>query len=257
MKNFLFTLLLPCLVALACAKKAAPVASSPAPAKSESNTGNTTVQAKEILGRYIAAIGGQAKLKQIRSVMMKMSASTGMGDITITRYLKDGKSAVKTEMGGNVLMEEKFDGQALERSGMGGTQKVTDTKSIAGAKKDARLFDELDNLIDDQAVKQVLGMEELNGAKAYKVKIVDANKNESTQYFDATTHLLIRTVSAVDGMGQDASQTMDFSDYRDVDGVKFPHVIKMTGGSIPFPLEMKITVMMINSDLPDQLFKIN
>ena len=50
---------------------------------------------------------------------------------------------------------------------------------------------------------------------------------------------------------------MDFGDYQDVSGVKFPHSIKMTGGAIPFPLELKVAAMMMNSDLPDQLFKIN
>ena len=51
--------------------------------------------------------------------------------------------------------------------------------------------------------------------------------------------------------------SMDFSDYKEVNGIRFPHQVKLTGGAVPFPLDMKIIALMINSDLPDQLFKIN
>lgn len=221
-----------------------------APNKSDS-------RAIDIMTGYINAIGGKEKLMSVKTMMTKMSASTGMGEITITNYVKDGKSAMKTEMAGSTVMEQIFDGTAVQVSGMGGTQKLTDGATIKGAQKQARLFDELDQLVSGKSILKFIGTEDLNGKQVNKIVVTDEDKNETTQYFEVGTNYLLRTISSVDVMGSKNSQTMDFSDYQDVSGVKFPHSIKMSGGSIPFPLELKVAAMMMNSDLPDQLFKIN
>lgn len=230
------------------------VATATAPAVSATKS---DAKAIEIMTAYINAIGGKEKLMSVKTMMTKMSASTGMGEITITNYVKDGKSAMKTEMAGSTVMEQIFDGTVVQVSGMGGTQKLTDGAIIKGAQKQARLFDELDQLLSGKSILKFMGTEDLNGKQVNKITVTDEDKNETTQYFDAATNYLVRTISSVDAMGSKSSQTMDFGDYQDVSGVKFPHSIKMTGGAIPFPLELKVAAMMMNSDLPDQLFKIN
>ncbi len=248
------------LILASCAKKTAAVIKKDVPVATAPATVATTKsddKAVSILKGYIDAIGGKEKLMAVKSMMTKMTATTAMGDLAITQYMKDGKSMMKTEMGGSVVMEQIFDGTTLQVSGMGVKQNMTDEKSIAGARKQARPFDELDQLLSDKSIKKFLGTEDLNGVKVNKVSTLDPDKNETTQYFDVTSNLLLRTISTTDAMGQKATQTIDMSDYKDVSGVKFPHSIKLTGGSVPFPLDMKIAAMMINSDLPDQLFKIN
>lgn len=253
------------LATVACSKKTAAVAAPtpnvpPSPASSAGSAAKSTTsdtRAVDVLKNYIDAIGGKEKLSGVKSMMMKMSASTAMGEIMITQYAKDGKMAMKTEMSGSTVMEQKFDGTTLQVSGMGGTQNMTDDNSIKGARKQARMFDELDQLTSDQSMKKYIGSEQLEGKEVHKITILDEDKNETTQYFDAGTKLLVRTVSTNEAMGQKSTQTMDFSDYKEVNGVKFPHQMKLTGGAVPFPLDMKIIALMINSDLPDQLFKIN
>ena len=244
-----------------CSKKSSgPMASSSAsvPAAAQAPVANKSdPKAIEIMTGYINAIGGKEKLMSVKTMMTKMSASTGMGEITITNYVKDGKSAMKTEMAGSTVMEQIFDGTAVQVSGMGGTQKLTDAAIIKSAQKQARLFDELDQLVSGKNTLKFIGAEDLNGKQVNKIIVTDEDKNETTQYFEAGTNYLVRTISTVDMIGSKNSQTMDFSDYQDVNGVKFPHTIKMSGGSIPFPLELKVAAMMMNSDLPDQLFKIN
>jgi hypothetical protein len=105
---------------------------------------------------------------------------------------------------------------------MGGTQNITDPAAIKGAKKQARMFDELDQLTSNDNLKKYLGMEDLDGKKVHKLMITDEDKNESTQYFDVASNLLVRTISTTDAMGQKLTQTMDFSDYKDVNGVASP-----------------------------------
>lgn len=259
MKNIIFTLLgFFILVNAACSKKTTAVASPPVVEKAAvPSASKSDAKAVEVLKNYIDAIGGKDKLSAVKTMMMKMSATTGMGDILITQYVKDGKMAMKTEMSGNTVMEQKFDGTTLQVSGMGGTQNITDQGAIKGARKQARLFDELDQLTSDKSLKKYLASEQLEGKNVHKISIEDEDKNETTQYFDAATNYLVRTISTTDAMGQKSTQTMDFSDYKEVNGIKFPHQVKLTGGAVPFPLDLKITALMINSDLPDQLFIIN
>lgn len=259
-KAFYLFLFIFSLAVFSCSKKSAtavqaPVAVSELPAVAKANESDQ--KAIEVLKNYINAIGGSDKLTAVKSVMMKMSASTGMGDLLITQFIKDGKMAMKTEMAGSTVMEQKFDGTTLQVSGMGGNQNITDEKTLQGVRKQTRMFDELDQLTSSKSLKKYLGTEELDGKTVHKITVMDEDKNESTQYFDASSHLLMRTIAATEAMGQKSTQTMDFSDYQEVNGVKFPHQIKMSGGAIPFPLDMKITTLMINSDLPDMLFKIN
>jgi len=261
MKNaFYLFLFIFALGMVSCSKKTATAVQAP-PEKSDTpvaaKTNESDQKAIDVLKNYINAIGGSDKLTSVKSVMMKMSASTGMGDLLITQFIKDGKMAMKTEMAGSTVMEQKFDGTTLQVSGMGGNQKITDEQTLKGVRKQARMFDELDQLTSSKSLKKYLGTEELDGKTVHKITVTDEDKNESTQYFDAASHLLLRTIATVDAMGQKSTQTMDFGDYKEVNGVKFPHQVKMTGGAVPFPLDMKITALMINSDLPDQLFLIN
>ena len=260
MKNIIFTVLgIIFIASTACSKKStvaatAPAESKPAPMASPSAS---DAKAVDVLKNYIDAIGGKDKLSGVKSMMMKMSAATGMGDILITQYVKDGKMAMKTEMSGNTVMEQKFDGTSLQVSGMGGTQNITDQGAIKGAKKQARMFDELDQLTSDKSIKKYLGAELIDGKNVHKITITDEDKNETTQYFGAASNYLVRTISTTDAMGQKSTQTMDLSDYKEVNGIRFPHQVKLTGGAVPCPLDMKIIALMINSDVPDQLIKIN
>ena len=100
-----------------------------------------------------------------------------MGEITITNYVKDGKSAMKTEMAGSTVMEQIFDGTVVQVSGMGGTQKLTDGAIIKGAQKQARLFDELDQLVSGKSILKFIGTEDLNGKQVNKITVTDEDKN--------------------------------------------------------------------------------
>ncbi|MEP7267303.1 MAG: hypothetical protein ABI844_06710 [Saprospiraceae bacterium] len=265
MQKSLFLFLALTLILGSCSKKStvptattsSPATKAPTPATAgAANKMISDAKAIDVMKKYIAAIGGKEKLMGIKTMMTKMTGSTSMGEINIINYVKDGKSAMKTEMGGTTVMEQVFDGTAIQVSGMGGKQTITDAATIKAAKKQANLFEELDQLLSDKVVKKYMGTEDLNGKQVHKIVVIDEDKKESTQYFDVVTNLLSRTISPVDAMGSTSKQTMDFEDYKDVNGVMFPHMVKMSGGAIPFPLEMKITSMMMNSDLPDQLFKI-
>jgi hypothetical protein len=267
MKNFLIILFCLSVLVTSCSKKVAGAASAPTktsststqniPSSSAAKKDESDSKAIEVLKNYIDAIGGKEKLTGVKSMMTKTSATTAMGDLMITQYVKDGKSAMKTEMAGSTVMEQVFDGSTLMVSGMGGKQSITDPAAIKGARKQARMFDELDQLTSNNSLKKYLGIEDLDGKKVHKITITDADNNITTQYFDATSNFLVRTIASTEAMGQKSTQTMDMSDYRDVNGVKFPHSIKVSGGAMPFALDMKIVALMVNSDLPDQLFKIN
>jgi hypothetical protein len=72
------------------------------------------------------------------------------------------------------------------------------------------------------------GMESVNGQNAYVLQAVNAKGKKTTEYYDATSGLLIRKIQS-DG---DKSQTSDYEDYREIPGsggFKVPYKISETG----------------------------
>ncbi len=263
-QKLFFFLFASALLTTGCTKKAANATAKPVEspktsvgASSPKAITGSDAEAITILKGYIDAMGGKEKMMSVKSMMTKSVANSPMGDITITQYVKNGKSAMKVEAGGTTVSEQIFDGTNIYVSAMGQKQTLTDPSMVKAAKKQAAIFSEIDQLINDKEIKKFGGLVELDGKKVNKITTIDEDKKETVQYFDPVSNLQVRTVSTVDALGQKVTQTMDFSDYKEVNGIKFPHSIKMSGGSVPFPMELKITALMINSDLPDALFKMN
>jgi hypothetical protein len=112
MNKLFFLFLMGALSFASCTKKMASTTASTSESKASmpsvpaATSAKSDAQAVTVLKGYIDAIGGKDKLSNVKSMMMKMSATTGMGDLNITQYMKAGKSAMKTEMAGSVVMEQ-------------------------------------------------------------------------------------------------------------------------------------------------------
>ncbi len=74
--------------------------------------------------------------------------------------------------------------------------------------------------------------------------------NSNTYYYDINTGYKLKMVK-VGKRGGDLG--IPCSDYRDLEGVKFPYTINEDEGEIVFPL--KVQEIKLNPDLPDTDFK--
>lgn len=209
------------------------------------------VTAQTILADYISALGGADKLKKIESVKQVMSANMGGMSIQMTSYQQlPNQMCMEVSMNGNVMQKVVFDGENGQISAMGQAQEMPEDMETE-IKAAGQLFPEL--TYEKNGVKaELAGIEKIDGKNAYKMIIELPTGKKKTEFFDMETSLKVREIKTQNG----ATETMDFADYKEVDGVKFPHSQTMTG-SMPMPLKLEVQSIEVNSGIEAEKFKLN
>ncbi len=95
------------------------------------------------------------------------------------------------------------------------------------------------------------GIEKIEGKDCNKIEysIGDA---KWTEYFDAATGLKVRSVETRKSPNGEIMATIDYADYKETDGVKFPAIIKQNMGQVQ--IELKLDSVKINKGVDDKLF---
>ena len=208
--------------------------------------------ADKVIDKYLSAIGGKDKLKAVKNVMTKMSASV-MGQSMEIEITKAAPNKMRTEvkMGGNVVQKIIFDGQKGKMSGMGGEQVVEGDKAKDMAFQSV-IFEEL-MYKELGAETKLSAVENINGKDAYGVDVT-VNGSTSTRYYDAETGYLVRVSKTVEGPQGAMTMSQDYSDYKEYGGIMFP-----SSGKQPLNAQMKmdltVTEVVVNGQLSDDLFK--
>lgn len=194
---------------------------------------------------YINAIGGEKAMLKIKDITMM--ASTSMQGMTIgfDIYRKaPNKYMMKIGAGDMVFQQMAYDGITAKMvSPMGGENKTLEGKELEDMKYEATFNQELQ--YDNLGIKLLLeGIETINETETYRVLLTYPSGKESTRFFDVKSGLLIRETGE--------QGVAEFSDYREVNGVKFPFIISQQMG--PQTMKLNVLSIKVNSKLKDELF---
>lgn len=203
------------------------------------------LSARQVIDRYLEVRGGKKKLQGIKDLTMKASATMQGMSINFDTYRK-APNKIKVEVGasGMVFSKQIFDGARGKVSSMMGSEELQGEK-LEEMKFQAIMNPEID--YEKKAIKhQLLGIEKVNGAQAYKVEQTNPNGSSQFNYFDVTSGLLLQSVTP--------SGTTVYEDYRAVSGIKFPFRIMQQAG--PQTIDLTVNSIKINSKLGDDIFKI-
>lgn len=204
-----------------------------------------SVTAEKVFENYLKAIGGREAVQKIESLVMLADANIqGMQLNLKTKQTSDGKSMQEVSMGGNVMNKSVFNGEKGFTM-MQGQKMPYNEEQIAAAKAEASLFPEL-----SPGEAKVQGIEQVDGKDAYAVKMNDI----TTNYYAVDSGLKIQSVKTVNQGGQTMTIPTGFSDYRDVEGVKFPFSISQSMG--PQSFEFTINEILINKGISPEDFTI-
>ena len=99
---------------------------------------------------------------------------------------------------------------------------------------------------------KLVGIENVNGNDCY---VVSTGKNGRTKvFFDVKTGLKTKIVAVQEGPGgKEMTQIFEFSDYKEVNGIKFYHTMKMAMG--PMNFEFKTKDIKFNEGVSDSDFE--
>lgn len=191
------------------------------------------VTAESVLNNYVAAIGGKAKLDGVESYaliaeaeMQGMMLELEMKKTSKSQFMQDVKVM------GNSMQKQVLDGDK-GYSVIQGQRKDLTPEEIVKVKEESAAFPELNYLTAGGVSLE--GIEAVGDKKAYKLKVT-ANK---TSFYDVESGLKLQEVSVEEVQGQQMTNTVEFEDYKEVSGIKFPFKLIQTVGPQNFEFVVK------------------
>jgi len=216
--------------------------------------------ADEIIEKHIKAMGGMEKIKAVQTV--KATGTMKMGPmevpITLTKARPESVRMDFTVQG--MTGSQAYDGTTgwavMPFMGKKEPEKMSDDM-LKDIKEEAD-FD--GSLIDSKAkgnTVEYLGKVEVEGSPAYKLKVTTKYGNESIDYVDADSYLVIKTEGKRKVQGQEIESESIIGDYKDVQGVMYPHSMQSRRKGAPDGQGQSITVAKyeINSKIDNAVFK--
>ncbi len=204
------------------------------------------VSAQSVIDNYIKAIGGKDKLTTV--TMFSMSAEAEVQGMKLNLEIKkttNGQFMQDVQMMGNSMSKQVLDGDSGYMV-MQGQRKDLDATEIAKIKAESAPFAELNYSSDAISLE---GIEEVDGKKAYKVKISD----EKASFYDVATGLKLQDVVTAEMNGQKMSSTFNFSEYKEVGGILFPFTLTQSMG--PQKIDFIVKSIKVNEGVSDADFE--
>lgn len=208
------------------------------------------VTATSVTEAYLTAMGGTDILKTITAKDATMSSSMQGMPLAIRTVSKGTDKLLMTVKSGDMnLQTVKINGTSGKTSGMMG-EKDLSTKEIATYLSDAVLFDELTYT---EANTKLIQVEEINGAKVYKMEITDPEGNLYYNFYDVKTKLKVSSVKITDTPQGPVTSSSTLSAYKSQDGIMYPSMImEDNNGQI---MELKVEKIQFGGSISDALFK--
>jgi len=219
--------------------------------------------ADEIIDKYLTAIGGRAALGKLtsRTTTGTITLSTPGGDVSgpveiYNQAPNKSRTLIKLDLSsfgaGQMTFDQRFNGTAGY---------VIDTlqgnRDIAGNQlenmKNASFPTPFLNYKELGATAELGGKEKIGAREAYVIIFRPKSGSVARQFIDTESYLPIRTMIKVElPQFGEVEQTTEFSDYRDVDGIKVAFSVHAT--SSVQTSTVAITKVEHNTKIDDALF---
>ncbi len=214
------------------------------------------ITASDVINKYIKAIGGAKKLKSVKNISIEMTSMMQGMEVSMTQVKAvPNKSKMKMSLAamGMDLMEQVYDGKDAKVVIQGAEQPISDEDKADMAND--MMFSEL--YYKEQGYKtELVGIKSINGESAYEVEVTSPSGDKTTEFYSKESGLKLRESQVVEGPNGEEVTNTDYSDYKEVDGIKFPYSMKIpAGGGMDMKAEVKS--IKINTTLPADTFKVN
>ena len=200
--------------------------------------------AETVINKYIAAIGGEEKVLAVKTTVTIANATIQGTPLVMTmKAAAPNKVSQEISVMGNTMQKTVFNGTTGYSSSRGQKKEMT-AEEIAKAKTESGIFKDL-----TYASGELLRIEPLEGENAIVLKYKD-----SEIYYDMTSGLKVKEVKTATGPdGKEIKVPTVYADYKEVNGVKFPHSIGIKSG--PMNLDFVVQEIKVNEGVSDADFK--
>jgi len=209
--------------------------------------------AKEVLQKYIDAIGGEATLSKVKSMEQKGKMSLGPMSADVNVKVKDNsKFKMTINIGGMEMVKQVYNGTKGVMVQMGKSEQLGES-DVADLKSEMDMLSEL-NYEKNGIVSILKGIDKLDSGDAYVVELKKPDGTISTEFYSVSTGLKAK-ILGVEGEGEDIvnSETI-INDYATKDGIKY--VSKRTQNVGPQTIIFSIDELIINPKFDDMEFAV-
>jgi hypothetical protein len=184
---------------------------------------------EQVADNYLKAIGGKPAVAKLNTMLEKGTATTPQGLLQYEVYEKSPNSyALNSSLPDGRKMQQATNGSTGWRSGGNGGAQDLNGLQLRTLIVNGR-FDRSFMPAAAFTKSRVTGSETIDGHDCYVVRGQLADDHFSERlYFDKQSGLLLRRISYQKTLFGLLPTTDDFSDYRDVQGVKVPFAVKST-----------------------------
>jgi outer membrane lipoprotein-sorting protein len=220
--------------------------------------------ADEIIEQHLAAVGGRAALNKLTSRIAtgSISLSTPVGELngTLEVYNKKpnkNRTLINVDAtalgGGQIVNDQRFDGTTgYVVDSFNGNRAITGDQ--LEAMKNGGFPTPLLTYKDAGVTAALSGREKVGGSEAYVIRFTPKSGPAVRVFIDSQSSMLVKTIITVNvpQLGGPVDQVVEFSDFRDVDGIKIPYTTRSSN-----PLQTTTATLndvKHNTQIDDSLF---
>ena len=232
-----------------------PAASAPGQATATPAPTPAGPTADQILAKYLDALGGQAAIDKLKTLVMKGTYTGANGEALsyeISMAAPDKFDIMVTTQQGTI--ERGFDGKVGWEKGPRGVTELA-AGVLAGLKEKFLFYSNIK--LKEQFTQMRVGRrDKIGDHEVISIGGRTADNRREQLYFDAQSGLLLRRIRYLPTMIGVIPEQMDFDDYRDVEGVKFPFTVKVAAVEVGNPIATRsYTEIKVNVAIDDSKFK--
>jgi predicted Zn-dependent peptidase len=216
---------------------------------------------EQLIEKYILSVTKTTSLKSAAKKLKKIKSVEEQTDLSMAQipfplkstrlWISPNLEGQKLEGQGMTFQKSYFDGKTGASTNMQTGSKNYTEDEINSKKKMTGLFPEM-NYASEGLNTELIGIENQNGSDVYVLKVINGS-TETFDYYDTKTFLKLKSIS-IQKEGEEVQETTsNYSDYKEVDGILFPHSVSIAMGEVVF--SGKITSILVNGSGDLKSFK--
>ncbi len=184
--------------------------------------------AEQVVETYVHAIGGREAIAPIRNLHIERTVVRDVDTLDENEWFGPEQYRYALKLKGTLLEEYIHDGKRVLYTDPQVSGEITDAGyeviSLRGRPVPAVAYGKAMERME------ILGSTEVLGKELYKLGYRTKEGTSFSEYYDTSTGLLVRRSEDIYFNGRQWHMTTDFTDWKGVNGVLFPHTIIEQGG---------------------------
>lgn len=208
---------------------------------------------EEILDAHYEVIN-QEKRSEVQSIVYEGTMSQGI-EIPIKLMIKRPNKARMEGMVQGKMFVQAYDGENgfMIMPNAAAPQDLNDTQKES-MEEMASVDSEFYTAQQKEYDVELLGTEDFEGSEVYKIKVTKPNGNETTYFMDSENYVILKAHSKMKVQDQDVESTTFYSNYKEVDGMIFPHSFDAKNAEGQMVSQIMIDTITVDGEVSDDKF---